>query len=246
MATDQMNLEALKPEVRDRVRSFLGAILEKLGKHVESFTVTGRSALDTDDYQPETIQSVLVVDRMSLHYIEDIAPLGKKHGTRGVHSPLVMSREYIEESLDVFPMEFLNFQWAHKTVYGKDPFQGLSFQKKDLRLQCERELKLFLIRLRQGYLSSTGQSKLLENVVRDAATNFFSIVRGVLFLVDGEIRHLEKDDMKTLRERFSLSAEGITSAHLLETLKKQPQKNFETFYAFADELSRKVNDLEVK
>lgn len=246
MTAEQMNLDVLKIELQDRVRSFLRDIRDKLGSHVESFVVTGRSSLDTSDFSPETIQSVLVVDRMSLHYVEDIAPLGSKHGSRGLHSPLIMSREYIQESLDVFPMEFLNFQLAHKTVYGTDPFADLSFARNDLRLQCERELKLFLIRLRQGYLSSTGASRLLVNVVREAAENFFSIVRGVLFLVDAKIAHVEKEDVQVLREVLSMTTPGITSAQLLETLKKHPQKNFETFYAFADELSRKVNDLEVK
>ena len=246
MTAEQMNLDVLKIEVQDRIRSFLREILEKLGKHVDSFVVTGRSALDTSDFSPETVESVLVVDKMSLHYVEDIAPLGKKHGSRGLRTPLIMSKDYIQESLDVFPMEFLNYQLAHKTVFGEDPFSALTFEKKDLRLQCERELKSFLIRLRQGYLSSTGEARILANVVRDAADNFFSIVRGVLFLVDGKIANVEKEDVRALGQALSLSAPGVTSEQLLETLKKHPQKNFETFYAFADELSRKVNDLEVK
>ena len=38
-------------------------------------------------------------------------------------------------------MEFLNFKLVHHTLYGEDLLAGLEIDKKDLRLQCERELK---------------------------------------------------------------------------------------------------------
>ena len=70
-----------------------------------------------------------------------------------------MTPEYIRTSLDVFPVEFLNFKLIHATVFGEDIFESLEINRMDLRRQCERELKVKLVSLRQGYISSLGDGR---------------------------------------------------------------------------------------
>jgi len=47
---------------------------------------------------------------MELGFLESLAPKGKKYRKSGVASPLVMTPDYIQNSLDVFPIEFLNIR----------------------------------------------------------------------------------------------------------------------------------------
>ena len=61
-----------------------------------------------------------------------------------------MTPHYLACSRDVFPVEFLDFQLVHETILGEDPFVSLQVDKAHVRLQCERELKATLVRLRQG------------------------------------------------------------------------------------------------
>ncbi len=234
--------DRVKPEVRDRVRPFVEEVVPAIGPSLESVTVTGRAVLEGPDFDPLGIQTVLVFDEVALRHVETIAPLGKRHGKKGLSAPLLMSARYVRESLDVFPLEFLNIRLAHVTVLGKDLFRDLEIPRDHLRTQCEREIKTFLIRLRQGYLSSTGEGRALEAVVREASASFFSIVRGMLHLTGTEISLDEKKDAEAIRGKLGIAAEAVYARLLLGDVRAHPKENFEKFYAFAEQLAARVNE----
>ena len=96
---------------------------------------------------------------MDLDFLDLLAPLGKKYGKKQIAAPLIMTPKYIDESSDVFPMEFLNIKLLHYPVFGNDIFKNLEISASYLRRQCERELKARLIGLRQGYISAAGDAK---------------------------------------------------------------------------------------
>ena len=97
-----------------------------------------------------------------------------------------MTPAYIDRSRDVFGIELLDFQLCHHTVLGDDPFAALSFAKVDVRLQCERELKASLIRLRQGYLAAGGNVLLVRDVLIAAVKALAPLLRAMLWLTDRE------------------------------------------------------------
>ena len=66
-------------------------------------------------------------------------------GKAKIAAPLIMTQDYIQNSLDSFPLEFLEIQQHHLCLFGQDSFAELSFYQPHLRLQCERELKSMLI-----------------------------------------------------------------------------------------------------
>ncbi|HAV43580.1 TPA: hypothetical protein DCX15_06170 [bacterium] len=54
---------------------------------------------------------------MDLGFLKLIATLGKKYSRNKVAAPLIMTPRYIERSLDVFPIEFLNLKLIHTAVF---------------------------------------------------------------------------------------------------------------------------------
>ncbi len=81
-------------------------------------------------------------------------------------------------------MEFLNFREGHVRVFGKDVLGELAFDKRSIRLQCERELKGKLLLLREAYLDSEGRKRGLGQVASASLTAFLSLFRALLFLRD--------------------------------------------------------------
>ncbi|MBI4564153.1 MAG: hypothetical protein HY716_05615 [Planctomycetes bacterium] len=235
--------DRLRPDVRDRVRPFITDVAGALGEHLVGAAVTGKAALQGPDFDAGRIETILVCDELSVRHVEIVAPMGKKHGKKGLAAPLILSATYIEESKDVFPLEFFNIKLIRATVHGRDVFADLDIAPEDLRRQCEREIRTFLIRLRQGYLSSAGEGRALEEVVREASVNFGAIVRGVLHLLRADIALDEEKDARALRERLNLAAQPVHARMLLGDVRAHPRENFEKFYAFAHELSGHVNDL---
>ena len=63
--------------------------------------------------------------------------------------PLLLAREEIENSSDVFPVEFLDIQHNHRLLHGEDVVAKFSFDTHDHRRQVEHELRAALLRLRQ-------------------------------------------------------------------------------------------------
>ena len=115
----------IKNEALTKFKPFMDIVLNKYKDKIHSIHVTG-SAL-TEEYNPAAsdINSILILHKMDLKFLEDFAPLGKKFGKKQISSPLIMTPDYISSSLDVFPVEFLTIKLLHKTVFGEDIFNDI-------------------------------------------------------------------------------------------------------------------------
>lgn len=195
-----MNDLNIKDEALTKFKPFLDVVLDKYKDKIHSIHITG-SAL-TDDFNSSTsdINSIIVLNKMDLKFLEDFAPLGKKFGKKQISSPLIMTPEYISSSLDVFPVEFLTIKLLHKTVFGEDIFNDLEINNSDLRYQCERELKVKLIGLRQGYLSSLGNRKFLADGFISSFSGYIPLFRGIILLLGATAHRENKEVLATLQD----------------------------------------------
>jgi len=183
---DKLTLTGLVPSVAEKVSPMLGDLLEAHGPNLHSIHIVGSAVISDYNEKMSDINSVVVLHDMDLKFLAFLAPLGKKYGKQRIAAPLVMTPEYIKGSLDAFPVEFLDFQLIHKTVYGEDIFAGLAIDKPHLRLQCEREIKTKLIGLRQGYVSSLGRKEHLTTVLVRSFTGSMALFRAILSLLGKE------------------------------------------------------------
>ena len=114
----------------------------------------------------------------------------------------IMTPEYIKKSLDVFPIEFLNFRLTHQTLLGEDILVSLEIDRGDLKRQCEREVKGKLIWLRQGYISSMGNRRMLaDNIIRQF-TGYMPLFRGLIQLL-GEDPPVNRKDVVAVLSRLT-------------------------------------------
>lgn len=100
----------------------------------------------------------------------------------GFATPLFFDTESLHGSLDVFPIEFLDMQERHRTLWGPDLFASLHIQRHNLRLQCEQELRGKLMKLRQSYVESAHAPADLERVLVAAASSMVVLTRTLLRL----------------------------------------------------------------
>ena len=214
-----MTAPALRDAAAERFKPFQDEVLKRYKDQIHSITITG-SAL-TDDFDPEKsdVNSVFVLHAMDLEFLESLAPLGKTYGKKRIASPLIMTPEYIQNSLDVFPMEFLNIRLVHETILGEDLFQNLVIDKSDLRLQCERELKVRLIGLRQGYLSSSGDAKILTDLFINTIAGYIPLFRGIILIL-GKEPPIRNEDVLTVLAEVS----GVDTQVFKTVLKHKKQK----------------------
>jgi predicted nucleotidyltransferase len=149
--------------------------------------------------------------------------VSRGHKSR-VSTPLFLTKNYIQASLDVFPIEFLNLKSYYKVICGEDVLQDLTVKKEFLRLQCEREIKGKLLQLRQQFLETKGSKREIENLLARSAPTFYSIFRALLFLQDKAIPSGSKELLS-----FVAQETGLNSNLLLDILKiKEGSKKLAT------------------
>lgn len=243
-------LDTLRDEIKETVMAFAEKVSEKLGPNLQSITLVGSSL--TSDFKQgySDINTVIVLEKQALEYLNILAGMAKAMNKKKIAMPLLMTTDYIERSRDVFGIEFLSFQLIHETILGPDPFCQLNFAKSDVRLQCERELKATLIRLRQGYIASAANKKLVRDILISAVSGLVPLLSAVLWLKDIERpRESQAVLVKALGEL------SIKSDRLCEVLGWRHQKlklsqieiqgAFKAVYTAIEELSVIVDKLEV-
>jgi len=245
-----MNDFDLKADISARYKPFLDIVLKHHHDKLHSVHLVG-SAL-TQDYDPKTsdINSVMVLEKMDLKFLELLAPLGKKYGKKGVAAPLIMTPTYIHKSLDVFPIEFLNMKLFHQTIFGEDIFQDVNIENSNLRHQCERELKVKLIGLRQGYISAAGDKNILARGFIASIAEYMPLFKGIIFLLGKEVPRNNSEILSVLEE---VSGVPTNAFKLVLNHKRQKTKPsidqlntvFEDYYEVIEKLGEIADALEV-
>lgn len=244
----ELKCDAVRQEAQSAVRFLAQRLATDVGENLVSLSVVG-SAL-TGDFHPRRsdINTVAVVGRRNQALLRQLAGYGSRMGKLRLQAPLLMTKEYIQQSLDVFGVEFLDFQLNHATVYGADPFTELTFKKEDVRLQCERELKSALIKLRQGYIRGLGKVKIVGQLLIGCFGELLALWRAELWLA-GEQRPKEAaETLETAAEKFGFKTDGLKE--LLACKKEHSQLPadrveglFEELHELVDLMATRVNQI---
>ena len=192
-AEPSLNLDSIITPMQEPIRRYAERLRELGGTNVLTLIVFGSIAAGTFDPGHHTARSALVLQRVDLEMLRQLAKEGAKLGKASIAAPLIMTPDYIEASLDVFPLEFIEIQQRHLCVFGPDHFEGLSFNPTHVRLECERELKTLLISMRQALLSAAGHEKLFKTIEAEVADRLIRTLRGLLWL------HEQKDGLSAIQ-----------------------------------------------
>lgn len=247
---NRLTLDTLPGQIREAVQDFAGRVSETLEDNLQSITVVGSSL--TGDFKPgqSDINTVLVLNKQTIESLNAVASLAKPMSKKKISPPLLMTPSYIERSSDVFGMEFLDFQLTHRTILGEDPFVSLTFEKKDVRLQCERELKATLIRLRQGYIAAAANRRLVRDILISTAKALAPLLRAMLWLKDIDRAGETKPTLSKAADEFSVKTDSLMTANQwrhekIRLSETEMENTFESIYSTVDELAELVDKLEV-
>ena len=243
----KLTLEGLRPVVAEKAGLFFRDIIQGYGRIIHSIHLTGSALTEDFDEKSSDINSVVVLENMDLGFLEFLAPKGRKFRKSGISSPLIMTPAYIENSLDVFPMEFLNIKLCHHTVLGDDVFKDLVIGRDDLRRQCERELKVKLIGLRQGYLASMGDTKSLAETFKASIAGHIPLFRGIVELKGGAVPVTAHQVIDALSESTGVDCSAfreVLSAKKSGFPKGSLDTQFERYYNATEQLKKVIDEID--
>lgn len=176
------HLDRLPESAREAVAAYATSLSGSLGEDLLALAVYGSAA--SGEYVPgrSDVNLLAVVRRLDLDVLRRVVLVkAPKRGPR-IPAPLMLTPSYLERSLDAFPIEFLEIKENHLLLAGEDLFASITVRTEDLRLQCERELKAHLLRLRQAYLERGRDGRDLERLLHEALNALLPVLRQLVRL----------------------------------------------------------------
>ena len=157
--------------------------------------------------------------------------------------PLFLTQDYINRSTDIFPIEFLDMQENYQLLYGQDVLSGIHIDTKNLRFQCEQELKVKLLNLKQAYLRICRNKAALRSLLFQAFTSVLHISRNLLRLKNKKLVYQKLEMIKELGREFGIEQglwEKILAAKLNQ-LKLNAKETEDLFMSFTAQLEKLVD-----
>lgn len=232
----------LPAKIEQEIEAFIKSLKEIYPENLLSVTLYG-SAVSGEFITGRSNLNILVILKSTeLLLLKPASKTvkGLKHLT-----PLFLTKEFINSSTDVFPIEFLDIQENYIVLYGQDVLKEIQVDLKNLRFQCEQELKLKLLNLKQLYLSLSNQPQDLKEPLFKAFTSILHILRNILRLKGVQPHYQKKDLLKQVVEHLEIdisSWEKILSAKLKE-IKLNKTETEKLFFVLVDNLEHIVDVL---
>jgi hypothetical protein len=163
--------------------------------------------------------------------------------------PLILSKKYIETSLDSFPLEFLNIVSDYENlIMNEDVLKDIFIDKSDVRLEMERELKGKWLHIKMAFLNQSGNYKKLIEVIKISMNSIFPILKGLIYLLDSEIPVKDLDIIKLADKKTDFSIDTFVLGFELLHNKTKMDKNeiipfFTKFTLQLKNLMKFVDDL---
>ena len=162
------------------LESFVEKLKQAYGKNFLSAILYGSAASGEFAEKYSNINLLVVLTSTSLTELSKASGLANSKRFRSI-SPIFFTEEYINSSTDVFPIEFLDMKENYRVLHGKDVLKGLTVDTRNLRFQCEQELKSRQISIKRQYLVTQSRGE-LEKLLFKSFTSTVHIMRNLLRL----------------------------------------------------------------
>jgi hypothetical protein len=232
-------VQNLPQPVRDTVHRYATHLADLAGERLLGLAVYGVATTAAFDPQRHRVRNVLVLTQFDLEFIRRFAEHGARYGKLLLAAPVIMTPHYIQRSCDTFALELLEIQQQHQTVLGQDYFVDLPLHDEHIRLQCERELKMFHVGMHQGLLASLGKEQLLSELTLDVADGLLRVLRGMLWLRGVKSPTSSGDLLRQFERLLARPLHGLEAVLVATEPVGWPQ--FEQLYADIEALEQSID-----
>jgi hypothetical protein len=176
------NLDRLHGKVREMVQDFCENFIELHANNLRGLFIYGSAAGNGFLHGKSNINMLAALEHVDPVDLKKSLKLIKWGRKKGIAAPLMLTIEHIGRSADVFPLEFLEMKENYVLLYGEDILKDLKIDSKNIRLQCEQQIKGGLVRLYQSYLEVGYSNREIKRLLAESIKSFMPAFRGLLKL----------------------------------------------------------------
>ena len=234
-----------KPE--DKLQELVSRIHYASGDNLVSVVLYGSAARD-DYHEQYSDVNVMVVLR---HMKPSVYPALTGVLTWWSHEeklrpPTIMTLEELRESADVFAIEMLDIQAAHKTLYGDDVVSGIEVPMNLHRVEVEHDLRTTLLRLRHHLLLTADGDEELKTVLGKSVTSVVTLFRHALIALGENPPHAKAKVLEHAAEVFGFNVQPLRTVLELRSDGQHIDNVREIYHAYMDAILAVAHGLDVK
>jgi predicted nucleotidyltransferase len=191
-----------------QINEFISRLRAAAGENLHSVILYGSAA--DGEFHPEfsNVNLLCILRESSFVTLTALAPAVDWWTHQKQHAPLLLTREELERSTDVFSIELFDMQQRHRVLFGEDVLSGLHIPMHLHRAQLEYELREKLILLRSRLLDAAGSKKRLWELLFGSLSTFTTLFRHGLIALGETPPKSKREAIEALavRIRFDPSA----------------------------------------
>jgi hypothetical protein len=184
-----------------QVNEFISRLRAACGENLQSVILYGSAA--DGEFHPDfsNVNLLCILRESSFSALTAMSPAVEWWTRQKHHAPLLLTREELEHSTDVFSIELLDMQQRHRVLFGDDVLSGLQIPMHLHRAQLEYELREKLILLR-GRLLAAGNKKQLWKLLLGSLSTFTTLFRHGLIALGAAPPKAKREAVQALAARI--------------------------------------------
>src|SRR5215469_12877831 len=207
-----MAAEKAVPE--KQIAEFVEQLKQAAGPNLESVVLYGSAVTGDYDSDFSNINLSAFLKNTSLANLLALAPAIEEWVGKKRHAPLLITRDELERSADVFAIELLDMKSQHRVLFGPDFVGSLQVPMHLHRAQLEYELREKLILLRQRLLIEARSEKRTWELMLRSVSAFATLFRHAVIAQGQPVPATRREAVKALAG--SLGFDASPFEHLLD------------------------------
>lgn len=185
-----------------QIEEFVSRIKQAAAQNLQSIVLYGSAA--TGEFQADfsNLNLLCILRETSFSKLSAIAPVVEWWHRQKNPAPLIMTREELEHSTDVFSIELLDMQHHHRILFGDELLTPLRIPMNQHRAQLEYELREKLILLRQRLLEAGDNDRALWQLLLGSVSAFATLFRHTLLALGDAAPHSKREAIQILATRI--------------------------------------------
>jgi len=219
-------IAAMLPQsVQAGLDSYVTSLHTLYGDNLLSVILYGSAARGDYIAGVSDLNVLIVLRDAHIQQVKLAADLSIQARDKHAIEPRFMSLETIETASDVLPIAFLDMQEQYVVLHGDDVLNQVVIERRNLRFQCEYQLRFMLLRMRNLYLFSRRDQRLMAAHLSRSFTSLLHLLRSLYRLLDEPPPTHMEEVIARSAERFGLDHQLM--GELLNLKRKQKRFHIE-------------------
>lgn len=187
----------------------VAAAREAVGDRLVGATLYGSAAGDAFDPAHSDVNVAFVFSALTPAELDALRVAHREWRKARITRPLLLTRDGLARSLDVFPLEYLLIRERHRPLFGEDCFAGLAIDRGALRHAVERVLRAQDLALNWTYLALAETPSGARHWAARSGTAIAASASGLLYLAGDPIPPSRPEIASRCAARFGIMAEEM-------------------------------------